>query len=200
MARPRTDVDWAQVQSEYIAGTMSLQKLAAKYKVGYKAIAERSSAGGWKRQRDKYRRDTCARAVKQLGDKHVRKIARELEGLAFVSEKLSGTMQRAMEDSDQFNRHLVQEKSIRKDGGADVLTVERVYDKLDARALRDFTAALADLTKTMRNLFELPTDAEREQRQMARERLDMDRRKAEDAAGAGEIRVVIEPRAQEYAV
>ena len=58
-------------------------------------------------------------------------------------------------------------------------TEERIYTKKDTKALKDLTGAVKDLLYSVRNLYGLPTQGEREAQRIAAERLEMDRRKAQ---------------------
>jgi hypothetical protein len=57
------------------------------------------------------------------------------------------------------------------------MTVERQFDKVDTRAIKDMTGALKDMTLVLRNLHNLPTQAEVEAQRIAAERLKLEQRK-----------------------
>ena len=64
---------------------------------------------------------------------------------------------------------------------------EKQFDKLDSKAIKDFTGALKDMTLVLRNLHNLPTQAEAEAQRIAAERLKLEQRKADAAEKAGEV-------------
>ena len=62
--------------------------------------------------------------------------------------------------------------------------------KMDAKAMRDLSASLKDLTAVMRNLYDLPTAQEAAAMDIARARLELDVRKAEEAQEVGDGGIV----------
>jgi hypothetical protein len=65
--------------------------------------------------------------------------------------------------------------------------VEKQFDKLDSKAIKDFTGALKDMTLVLRNLHNLPTQAEAEAQRIAAERLKLEQRKADAAEAANQV-------------
>ena len=61
-------------------------------------------------------------------------------------------------------------------------TEERTYQKVDTKALKDLTGVLKDLTGLVRDLYGIPTQAQAEAQRIAAERLELDRKKAEDGS------------------
>ena len=59
---------------------------------------------------------------------------------------------------------------------------ERTYQKVDTKALKDLTGVLKDLTGLVRDLYGIPTQAQAEAQRIAAERLELDRKKAEDGS------------------
>ena len=66
-------------------------------------------------------------------------------------------------------------------------TAERLYDKVDTKAIKDLTGALKDMTLVLRNLNNLPTQAEAEAQRIAAERLKLEQRKVDAAEKADGI-------------
>ena len=60
-----------------------------------------------------------------------------------------------------------------------IYTVEYIFDKTDTRSLRDVVSCLKDLTGIMRNLNNIPTVAEEQAMAIQRERLEIEKKKAE---------------------
>ena len=91
------------------------------------------------------------------------------------------------EDGQQFHRHLVQ---VRQD--KDEWPEERIFDKVDSRAIKDLTGALKDMTQVLRNLYNLPTQAEAEAQRIAAERLKLEQRRVDAESGTDKsIKVVL---------
>lgn len=92
-------------------------------------------------------------------------------------------------DAEQFKRHLI------PDG--DYSVKEKVFHKVDTKAIKDLTGALKDLAAVMRNIYDLPTVAEQSAMDLAAERLALEKSKAdvvsdEDETGVVEITPVKE--------
>ena len=81
---------------------------------------------------------------------------------------MAAVVEGAFDDKEQFHRHIV------LDGDT---MVEKRFDKLDSKAIKDFTGALKDMTLVLRNLHSLPTQAEAEAQRIAAERLELEKRK-----------------------
>lgn len=85
-------------------------------------------------------------------------------------------------DPQQFNRHLVTQ-------GADGMTetIERIFAKVDTRAIRDLSGAIKDMTTATRSLYGLPTQVEAEAQRVAAERLKLEERKTDAAEQANQV-------------
>ena len=81
----------------------------------------------------------------------------------------------AFEDEKQFNRYIVSEGC--GDGFSE--TSEKIFDKVDTKALKDLTGVLKDLTGLMRDFYNIPTPAQAEAQRIAAERLALDKKRAE---------------------
>ena len=70
--------------------------------------------------------------------------------------------------------------------------MERIFDKADSRAIKDLTGALKDMTLVLRNLYNLPTQAEAEAQRIAAERLKLEQRRVDAESGTDKsIKVVL---------
>ena len=115
---------WGQLRQEYIHSDLSLKKLSEKYGVSKRQLERRSAREGWSALRERARggplsEDTARRLTEAV-------------------EKALKVVQDAFEDEKQFHRYLVKTK------GAEELE-ERIFRKLDTKALKEVTAALKDL-------------------------------------------------------
>jgi len=161
------DVDWNGIRCEYVTGAMSYKALAKKHRIQPNTLSKRGKEEGWPEQRRKFRDDVAARAIEGAADKEAARLANVIKSADAMGE----VMARIFEDADQFHRHIV----IDGRGASE----ERMFDKIDTRAIRDLTGAMKDMTFVLRNLHNLPTQAEKEAQRIAAERLNMDKRKAD---------------------
>ena len=115
---------WGQLRQEYIHSDLSLKKLSEKYGVSKRQLERRSAREGWSAQRERARGGP-------LSEDAARRLTEAVE-------KALKVVQDAFEDEKQFHRYLVKTK------GAEELE-ERIFRKLDTKALKEVTAALKDL-------------------------------------------------------
>ena len=117
---------WGRIREEYIQSDLSLKKLSEKYGVSKRQLVRRSAREGWPALWERSRASGGAPAGNT---------ARRLEETV---EKMLKLLQQDFEDQQQFHRYLVKTK------GAEELE-ERIFRKLDTKALKEVTAALKDL-------------------------------------------------------
>lgn len=181
------DIDWPMIRSRYVTGTMSYRGLAKELGLSYSNITERGKAEGWPALRQAFREEASQRAI----DNEIDNEAERLGAIIRAANAMSIVIEGVFADSEQFHRHLVQDKRIDDDGGMDIVTVEKCFDKVDSRAIKDLTGALKDMTLVLRNLYHLPTQAEAEAQRIASERLKLEQSKAARDDG-GNKRIIIE--------
>ena len=161
--------DWQAIKTEYITTATSYRKLAKKYGVSHVQIANVGGKEGWVEQRKQYLSETLSKTLTKSSDKE----AARLSNLMATTTKAIDVAAKAFEDEQQFNRYLVETGP--KDNRE---TEERIFAKVDTRALKDLTAVLKDLTTLVRDFYNIPTPAQAEARRIAAERLALDQRKS----------------------
>ena len=166
--------DMVKAKARYVTGTISLKQLAVETGIPVSALRKECKVRSWVAERAEYHKRVISDAIEAAHDERVDYLA----GVMRSSMALSDVIVGAYEDKQQFYRHLV---SVSDGQKSDV--EERVYNKLDTRAIRDLAAAQKDLAVTIRNVFRLPTQAEEHAQNIAAERLALDKRKAEADAG-----------------
>ena len=165
------EINWTAIREAYITTPTSYARLAEKHGISPSAIGARSRQEGWARQR----REHCTRMVEQAKES-----GDPLEKLGKAVERAVAILASALEEKEQFYSDPVPVKT----GKAE----ERVIRKLDTRELKYVVGMLKDLTGLQRELHDLPTAAEAEAREIARQRLEMDRLKL---SGPGAVEVVL---------
>lgn len=181
------DVNWQRIKVAYVTGQMSYRDLARKHKLQPNAISRKGREEEWPRLRREYREKAAAKAI----DKENVNEAERLSKLIRAEDAMEDVVVKLFSDAQQFYRHIV----IDGQGHSE----ERIFDKVDTRAIRDLTGALKDLTYVRRNLDGLPTQAEKEAQRIAAERLKMDQKKAEMDEGTDKNITVELLKAEEYA-
>ncbi len=176
-------VDWNAVRTTYVTSTKSYRQIAKEHGISASLAQKRGKAEGWPVQRLKFQREAAERAIAAEVDNEANRLGCILRAANAMSRVIEGIYA----DPDQFYRHLVQVTC-----SGDGETVERIYRKADTRAIKDLTGALKDMTWVLRNLNNLPTQAEAEAQRIAAERLNMDKRRFEVESGADKsIKVVL---------
>lgn len=181
-------IDWEAIKTEYVTGSDNLRSFAERYGITRQAVENRSRKEGWVAMRKAFRQEAVETAITE----HVSVEAERLGKIITSAQKMADVLEGVFKDEKQFHRHIVTDTFIGEDGGKDILTVEKEFEKVDSRAIKDLTGALKDMTLVLRNLYNLPTQAEAEAQRIAAERLNMDKRKMEAESGTSkEIKVVL---------
>lgn len=175
--------DWKQIKTEYITTDTSYRKLAAKYEVPMSTLTRIAIKEKWVDAKERYKNKVITKTVEKMANKEANKLAKIRTAADGMAEVVAGLF----DDPEQFHRHLVQVGQ-----GKAFDTVERVYDKIDTKAIKDVTAALRDLSAILRNVYDLPTVQEQAAMDNAAQRLQLDRDKAAvGAADDGDTGVVL---------
>lgn len=73
-------------------------------------------------------------------------------------------------------------------------TKEKIFEKVDTKALRDVVYMLKELTGMMRDFYNIPTPAQAEAQRIAAERLELEKRRVDaDTNEDREVGIVIMP-------
>ena len=180
--------NWTEIETQYITGDMSQKELADSLGISYSTLSKVATENKWSDKRKKFRKKTANKGLERAGARISRKLARLAEG----TELLIDAALKALGDEQQFYRYIVTDFK----GEGVIVTKEKIFEKLDAKALKDVTAALRDLTAMRRDLFGIPTQSETVAQKIARERLELEKRKVEAAIQTedeGEYGVILMP-------
>lgn len=176
-------LDWEAIKTEYITTETSLSKLAKKYGTTKQIIGRKSSSEKWVEQRRRYVDETLTKTLRKHQERDVNRLCKLMD----ATEKLIDISLRAINDEQQYNRFIVSEGI--GDGMSE--TSEKVFDKVDTRALKDTVSVLKDLTALARDFYDIPTAAQREQRDINRERLEIEKKRAEQGEASGNITIIV---------
>lgn len=191
----RQNYDWDAIKLDYISNPKSSQKyISEKYGIRERTVAERSKQDGWVEAKKKHLEKVTEKAAEKATAKQADTLAR----LAIVADKLAGVLEKAVADEQQFNRHIVMESA--SDGATSMSTmVEKQFDKIDNRALKDTIQSLKMLEDIQRSLKNIQS-AERlnkerredERLKLERERFEFEKSKYNDSQTTdNDIKVVI---------
>lgn len=183
--------DWLAIKTEYITTDTSYRKLAEKYGLSRVQVGNVGKQEGWVDLRRQYLEDTLTKTLEKTADMDSSRLARLVETTSKAIDVVVG----AFADEEQFNRYLVTEGL--GEGATEVR--ERIYAKVDTRALKDLTTVLKDLTGLMRDFYNIPTPAQAEAQRIAAARLAMDQKKAESSeTETSDLTVIFEAGPEEW--
>jgi len=160
--------------------------LAEKYGVSIKVIERKSAKEKWVEQKKCYINKVFNKTIDKISEKEVDKLVK----LQKAADSMSNVIANVFDDLDQFNRHLVQTKEISQDSQTCGVE-EKIYKKVDTKAIKDMTAAMKNLTTTVRNLYDIPTAYEQSARDMAANKLKMEQEKMQREAEKGNVEDVV---------
>lgn len=189
-------IQWGRIRHAYECGTLSYKDLAKKYHISLSRLTEVAKSEDWVGLRKRHRHEVGALAASRLR-------AREAEKLANVktaADELGEQLAEVLKNKDQLFMHAAVCRSVT---GEEYIVSEKL-DAINPQTLRAFTAATNDLTKAIRNLYDLQTAQEEQAQKLAADRLGIEQARLElekerlalekakqDAGEAREIRVEI---------
>lgn len=186
-------VDWNQVRVEYVSGKQTYKDLAEKYGVSKVAVGRKAKAEKWVAQREAYRRNVATKALGKKQERESEKLARLMD----AADNLTDAVQRITADRQQFFRGVqlaAPEKN--EEGSLEAMALEYVTRKADMKALASAAKALNELTRAVRNLYDLPTGEEQRNRKLAERKMRLAERRegaaVEGQGGVIEISAVME--------
>ena len=155
--------DWTKIETEYVAGTMSLKELAKRKRVSYSTISKKASEGGWAAKRKDFRAKVADRALARARERGVQRLADLMAG----TEKLLDAAIETLNDQLQFQRHIVTEGA----GEGISETTERTFDKRDTKAMKDMAAVIKECAGLLRDYYGIYTPAQEMSQELVRARI-----------------------------
>ena len=173
-----TQQKWRELRQEYATTGISYRKIADKYGVSFNTLKDRAKREGWTKDKKGFESATMQKTLQKASTVLANTCVDQLTSVAKSAEVATAMVAKMMEDAEQFRRHLVQTRQ--KDGDQEQWDVEeRMFDKYDTKALKDFTTAMKDLLYIIRNCYGLPTVVEQGAYDLALQRLQLEREKAD---------------------
>ena len=175
----RQNYDWDAIKLDYISNPKSSQKyISEKYGIRLATVSEKCSKDNWVEAKKKHLEKVSTKASEKASTKQADALAR----LANVADKLAGVLEKAVADEQQFNRHIVMESA--SDGATSMSTmIEKQFDKIDNRALKDTIQSLKMLEDIQRSLKNIQSAERlnRERREDERLQIEKERWESEKA-------------------
>ena len=191
----RQNYDWDAIKLDYISNPKSsIKQISEKYGIRQRTVSDRCAKDGWVEAKKNHLKKVASKAASKATVKQADSLAR----LANVADKLAGVLEKAVADEQQFNRHIVMESA--SDGATSMSTmVEKQFDKIDNRALKDTVQSLKmleDIQRSLRNIEKaehMRKEAREDERlRLERERFELEKSKYNDSQTAdNDIKVVI---------
>lgn len=181
-------IDWDAIKTEYVTTDISQRALIEKYKVNNVDLAKHSKNEKWVEERKKYKAKVTSKAIAKSCNKR----ANELAGILDAAFNIRDTIVGATKDPVQFNRYLVQYGS-----GKDYDTEERVYDKVDTKAIREMTLALKAVEDLIRSIGNIPTEAEMQRLRIEKEKWEREKAEANRTENNDHLGVILIPEIEE---
>jgi hypothetical protein len=179
------ETDWQKMRAEYVAGTDTYAQLAEKYGVHKNSVVRHGKEERWQDQRRAFRQSVATKAIGKARDRQ----AEKLERLMVAADAMVEIVERITSDKQQFFRQYEVDKAKDEETGAlRAVALEYVTRKADMKALKNATSALNELTKAVRNLYDLPTGEESRRRKLEERKMKlMERREGAEVAGSGGV-------------
>lgn len=185
MPKKQFGIDWETIKAEYITADISYRKLAEKWGVPFRTLADRAKREAWAAGRNRHRNNVVKKTAQKVAAQAAADNADKLLRLREAADSMGEVIAEVFGDAEQFHRHIITTGL-----GKGKTRVEcRVEDKVDTKAIKDLTGAMKDLAYVLRNVYDLPTKAEQAAMDAAAERLLLEREKAGGEGEDKEIRV-----------
>lgn len=188
------EIDWDAARVAYVAGKENYASIAQRLGVSKTAVGNRGRAENWTQQRAAFRKNVAARALKTKANRETERLSRLMEN----AERLVGHLDKVTNDPKQFFRYIAGFSEIKdgEDEAAGVRANETIASKADTKALKDCAAALNELTKAFRNLFDLPTGEQKRAHNLAVRKLSIEEKKSHAGVDPEQYGIILMPETQ----
>lgn len=180
--------DWDRIRAEYVSGSDSYEQLAQKHGMLKSQLGARAKKENWPGQRAAYRKSVADTTIRKKRYKDSEKLA----GLMEAADDLAGHVQRMLADEDQFRRNVYSTFVKVTDGVVEHRKKEFLTVKVDTKALSYAARALNEAIRAVRDVYNIPTQAEKDKKKLEERKLQLLENKRGEAEN-GETGVVIMP-------
>lgn len=148
------DLDWKNIETEYITTSISQRNIAQKYGVSMRTLTDRAILGKWKQKRDDYRSKSVAKAVEMAVEQDAFRMARilNISDTAIAScEEALGELRKMITMHSKKVKKVIIDPITGKSIGEETVEVNDIVIK---EGLID-TAKLYQITQALKNLKEI---------------------------------------------
>lgn len=165
-------INWEAVRAEYISDAKSTYRsLGEKYGVSPNAISVRSRGENWREQRRRRSEDVSRKIIEAQTRSDVERFAQ----VSSAAQSLIDQIELAVNDKDQFYRYIVTSVTPEPDGSTVSEKSERIFSKMDTKALRELTASLREALEILRRANRIPTVEQQMNYELALKRFEFER-------------------------
>lgn len=132
--------DWPSIETEYVTGKMTMEKLAAKHNIPLNTFYARAKVAQFSRKREEYTKTIQEKAVARARARDVRTLA----NLGSALDKAARLLNRLIADEDTIHSKIVSHM----DGQLEEVRTK----KADTKAIRDLTAAIRDVGAALQGM------------------------------------------------
>lgn len=182
-------VNWSKAKTAYVTSNKSYKDIAKQYKVAPSVVSKKGKEDGWVEARNEYRAKLAKKSIDASQEMEIDRL-RSLQNSAM---KMCERLEKTLNDENELYMHAGVEG---KGDGLSVITEKRLQS-VDAGKVRNLCSALQTMTNTMRNLFEIQTKAQQQQLELAREKMQLERERADRDAKNNEDTVYTVEYAQD---
>lgn len=172
----RRNKSWEKIKADYVTDPgLSLKKVAEKYGVPLRTVAQHSKAENWFATKQEHQEQYCNELATKLHQKKADTLEQELMAALNFSDRLLKVLE---EDPEQFNRHLIVTTVIDEEGVI-TTTDEKTFDKIDMRAMKDAVSVLKTIEELKRSILGIQTIENLQRYQLEKDRFEFEKQKAE---------------------
>lgn len=171
-------VNWTKAKTAYVTSNKSYRDIAKQYKIAPSVVSKKGKEDGWVEARSEYRAKLAQKSLDTCMETEINRLRSLQESAMKMCERLEA----AINDENELYMHAGVE-GIAK--GVSKIT-ERKLSSIDAGKVRNLCQSLQTMTNTMRNLFEIQTKAQQQQLELAREKMQLERERADRDAKSNE--------------
>lgn len=132
--------DWPSIETEYVTGKMTMEKLAAKHNIPLNTFYKKAKDANFSQKREEYTRNIQEKAVARARARDVRTLA----NLGSALDKAARLLNRLIADEDTIHSKIVNHM----DGQLEEVRTK----KADTKAIRDLTAAIRDVGAALQGM------------------------------------------------
>ncbi len=163
--------DWEKIETDYMAGKMTYAEIAEKYGIPVASVERQGTKRGWVKKRKEFAEKVQTKARNRTAEKKASREAELYGRVVKLAEQLVEVLEGSLQDEKQLYRHLI--------GMGAGVQKEKVLKKMDTAAAKDYASMLISIGKMMADYSGMLTKKDAETLRMAKEKLKLEKQKAE---------------------